>query len=44
MNNAIHAMDVKNAPYFIVLDSIGTQLYRGNSFDNASKTIDKKLK
>lgn len=44
MNDAIKKMGVTSAPYFLVIDSIGTPLYRGVSLDQACATVDGKLK
>lgn len=44
MNNAVRSMQVNTAPYFIVTDSIGVQLYRGNSVTDACNAVTKKLK
>lgn len=44
MNNVLYRMDVCFAPYFIVTDSVGNPLYRGKSFEEVEKAIEKKSK
>ncbi len=44
MNNVLYRMDIRFAPYFIVTDSVGNPLYRGKSFEEVEKVIERKAK
>ena len=44
MNNVLYRMDVRFAPYFIITDSVGNPLYRGKSFEEVEKAIERKTK
>ena len=43
MNAEIKALQVENAPYFIVTDSKGNAAYRGASFETAKETVISKI-
>ena len=40
---AFDLMGIQRLPYFLVVDSTGTQLYRGPSITQAEKTLKSKL-
>ncbi len=41
---SIERLSIPRIPYFIVVDSVGKQLYRGSSITKASKVLDSQLK
>ncbi len=43
LNRAISNLDINSSPYFIVANSLGRQLYRGNSLENAIKAVDTQM-
>ena len=43
LNRAISSLAISNSPYFIVTNSLGRQLYRGNSFESAVKAVDAQM-
>ncbi len=43
LNRAISNLDISSSPYFVVTNSLGRQLYRGNSFENAVKAVDAQM-
>ena len=44
MNVALQRLEVGRTPYMIVVDSTGTQRYRGDNFSKAQKTVEEILK
>lgn len=44
VDRTIVGLDVKGSPFFIVADSAGTQLYRGQSVEKACSTVNSKTK
>ena len=43
LNRAISNLDINSSPYFIVANSLGRQLYRGNSLESAIKAVDTQM-
>lgn len=42
VDQTISSLNVKGSPYFIVADSTGSQIYRGNKIDNVKSVLEKK--